>query len=237
MPLGGGLFVDAQPPRHARRLRALAPGNRPFHQVPRLVPADAQNSGGSADVAFLQHVDREPLKQQREARVTLGPRQAHLPHAVVGTVDPRRPRVQVGHELAGVEMSPRPFGRVVVDRQLRAARRTRPADAGGVPSPHIDAFLRHRQLDAGYRPGRVQPQDVAVQLDIAHGSHPPREPSWRTAGALWKLTAPWTHRPRHRTLENAPRFPQASTGHGLHQITHEKPGRAKKEGNSNPVSA
>ena len=33
----------------------------------------------------------------------------------------------------------------------------------------------------------------------------------------------------HRTLENAPRFPRASTGHCLHQITHEKPGRAHIE--------
>ena len=190
VPLGRGFFVNAQPPWHPRPLRALAAGDGAFHQVPRLVPTDSQNLGGPADVAFLQHVDREPLKQQSEARVALGPRQAHLPHAVGGTVDPRGPRVQVGHELAGIEMPPRPFRRVVVDRQLRPACRAGPAHTVGVPGPHIDAFFRHRQVDAGHRPRRRQPEDLAVQFDIAHSSHPPRESSCRTARALWKLLAP-----------------------------------------------
>ena len=175
--------------------------------MPRLVPADAQDPGGPADVAFFQHVDRQPLKQQREARVGLGPRQAHLPHAMVRASDPRGPRVQGGHELTGVEVAPRPFGRVVVDGQLFPTRRTGPADAGRVPGPHIHAFLRHRQVDAGHRPGRFQPQPLAVQVDIAHSSHPPREPSWRTARASWKLTGPWTHRPRPPHLGKRSAFP------------------------------
>ena len=196
VPLGHGFFIHTQPPRHPGPLRELAPGDRAFQQVPRLVPTDSQNPGGPADVAFLQHVDRQAFKQQGEARVGLRPRQAHLPDAVVGAVHPGGPRVQVGHELAGIEMPPRPFRRVVVDRQLRPARRAGPAHAVGVPGPHIHPLFRHRQVDSRDRPRRLQPEDTAVQFDIAHGSQPPREPSCRTAPALWKLSAPWTHRPR-----------------------------------------
>jgi hypothetical protein len=56
--------------------------------------------------------------------------------------------------------------------------------------PHVHLVLLHRKLDFRYRPGRLQPKDVPVQLRVAHRvmlpTHPcqseatekPEEPPW-----------------------------------------------------------
>ena len=97
--------------------------------MPGLVPADAQDPGGAADVGFLEHVDREPFKEGGEPGPHLGPGQADLPDPVGRALDPGRLRVQVGHELATVQMPPHAFlgdishslGLVVADCATRSA--------------------------------------------------------------------------------------------------------------------
>ena len=59
-------------------------------------------------------------------------------NAVLWAVDPWRLGVQVGEELAAVEMSPLPFGGVVVDRKLELAGRAGEAVLPRVVDPHID---------------------------------------------------------------------------------------------------
>jgi hypothetical protein len=77
--------------------------------MPGLIPADAQNAGGAPNVGGLEDFDRQPLKKRGEPGPDLRPRQAHLPHAMPRKVDPRGTRVQVGHELATIQMAPDPL--------------------------------------------------------------------------------------------------------------------------------
>jgi hypothetical protein len=76
------------------------------HQPPRLIPTDPQDPRGPAYIALAQHVDGEALEQQREPRPRLCPRNLDLHHTVVQAFHPWDTRVQVGLELAAVQVPP-----------------------------------------------------------------------------------------------------------------------------------
>ena len=58
---------------------------------------------------------------------------------------------------------------VVVDGQFEAARRARPARTVAVLRPDVHPLRLDRELDTRHRPRRLQPQEVTVQFDVAHG--------------------------------------------------------------------
>jgi hypothetical protein len=175
VPLGDGFLVDPEVRRHPGPLGALPTLDRALEDVPGLIPTDAQNPGGPPNVGLLQHIDGQTLEQGREAGAGLGPRQPHLADAVGGALDPRRLRVQVGHELATVQMAPHAFLCVVIQRQTSAALGTRPAHVAGVAGPHVDPLLLDVQLYGPHGPRLFEPQQMAVEFDIAHSPSPPDE--------------------------------------------------------------
>jgi len=92
----GCLLVDTDARRDDVCLSLKAPGDRTVHQVPRLVPAEPQQPGGTFDVALFQHVDRQALEQHGEAAHRLGPREGRLAGPVGGALHAWRPGMQVG---------------------------------------------------------------------------------------------------------------------------------------------
>ena len=143
--------------------------------MPGLVPADPQDPDGAADVGLLEHVDREPLKEGGEPGAHRRPRQADLPDAAGRALDPRRLRMQVGQELATIEMPPHAFLGVVIEPQRGPALRARPADVLGVARPHIDPLPRDVQFHRPDGPRRFEAQQMAVEFHIALGTSPPGE--------------------------------------------------------------
>src|SRR5262245_47243691 len=85
----------------------------------------------------------------------------------------RRPGMQVGLELAAVQMAPHPFLGMVVHRQVPLTLRTGPARGVVVARPDIHSLLRDAQLHLRHRPWTRDSQQVAVQLDVAHGVRSP----------------------------------------------------------------
>ena len=76
--------------------------------------------------------------------------------------------MQVGAEGAAVQVPPAPLLGVVIDRQLPLALRAGEAGPPGMLGPHIDASILNGQLKSAHHPRRLKPQQVAVQLGVAH---------------------------------------------------------------------
>jgi hypothetical protein len=136
--------------------------------VPGLVPAGVQQSARPEHVALTEHVDRQSFEENGEAGHRLGPGQADAQDTVLGALDPRRPGVQVGEELAGVEVTPFPLLGVVVGRELPVALGALPAGPPRMIDPHVDPFTFSGELDPIHLPRRLKTQHVAVQLGVAH---------------------------------------------------------------------
>jgi hypothetical protein len=120
--------------------------------MPGLVPAGPQQPAGAQDVALFQHIDGQTSEEDGEPGHRLGPGQADLEHAVFGAVDPRRPGVQVGEELAAVEVAPLPFLRVVVGREIGIAHGTGKPGPLRMVNPHVDPASLSRKLDPAHLP-------------------------------------------------------------------------------------
>jgi hypothetical protein len=95
---------------------------------------------------------------------------------VVGAVHPRRVGVQVGEEPATVQMPPRPFLAVVIDRQFPLALRAGEASSPRMLRPHIHPPIGHRQLDPAHFPRGDQTQQMLVQLGVTHPEIMPLTP-------------------------------------------------------------
>jgi hypothetical protein len=76
--------------------------------------------------------------------------------------------VEVGQELAAVEVPPGSLLAVVIDRQQGGALRAGEPCLPWMLGPHVDALAVHRQLDAAHLPRLEQPQQVAVELGVTH---------------------------------------------------------------------
>jgi len=83
--------------------------------------------------------------------------------------------MQVGQELATIEMPPHAFLGVVIEPQRGPALRARPADVLGVARPHIDPLPRDVQFHRPDGPRRFEAQQMAVEFHIALGTSPPGE--------------------------------------------------------------
>jgi len=139
----GRFLVQPEVGGGTRLFDRKASGQGPLHQMPGLVPAGTQQAAGAPDVALFQHIDGQTFEEDGGPGHRLGPGQADLEHAVFGAVDPWRPGVQVGEELAAVEVGPLPFLCVVVGREIGNAHGTgkprasdgQPARRSGLPQP------------------------------------------------------------------------------------------------------
>ena len=126
---------------------------------------------------LAQPVDGQALEEQREPRSRRGPRHQDLHHALLATFHQGDPRVQVGLELAAVQMPPRPLLGVIVPRQRLGAVRARPPRVLRVLGPHDHARPCDVQMDAAHRPRRLQAPQVWIPLGVVHGGLLMRPPS------------------------------------------------------------
>jgi hypothetical protein len=197
VPLCGALLVDADPANGLLLLATMPARDRLLHDVPRLVPGDAQDARSAGYVRFLEDVDHQSLEQSREPGLGLGPGNANLVNTVLGALHPWDAGVQVGHELAAIQVPPAPLRSVVVQGERLAALGARP---DGVPMlrPDIDPLLLDLELYVGHRPWGLEPQEVAVQLGIPHAAPPTAR--WSLRG-LEHLVRPLPGDPR-QTREN-----------------------------------
>ena len=90
-------------------------------------------------------------------------------HSVFPAGHPWDPRVQVGLELAAVEMAPGARLGVIVQRQRLGAVRARLYRVLRVLGPHIHTLPCDVQLDAAHGPRRLQAQQVLIQPGVLHG--------------------------------------------------------------------
>ena len=169
VPLGRGLLVDADPANDLRRFALPPPRDGARHNAPGLIPADPQDLRGSRHVALPPHIDGEALEEQRKSRPPLRPWHRDLDHSVFPAGHPWDPRMQVGLELAAVEMAPGPLLGVIVQRQRLGAVRARPHRVLRVLGPHIHSLPGDVQLDAAHGPRRLQAQQVLIQRGVLHG--------------------------------------------------------------------
>ena len=216
VPLGRRLLVDADPAHDSRLLACSPPRHRPLHHAPRLVPADPQDPRGAAHVALTQHVDGEALEQQREPRPRLRPRHLDLDHAVVTACHPRDARVQVGLELATVQMPPGPFLGVIVQRQRLGAVRARPRRVLRMFGPDIHALPLNVQVHAAHGPRRLQAQQVLIQRSVLHGRSLLGRPYYPFSLPTGNPEAPKKRRevwqfpvPAQRAVADSPRWTRA----------------------------
>jgi hypothetical protein len=142
-----------------------------LHDVPGLVPADAQQLAGSFHgLACLQYLDHESLHQDGEPTVRLSPGDCHLNHSMFRTLHPRNAGMNERLELAGVEVTPRPFIGMVVAAQLLLTLWTLPAATFGVLDMDVNVSRPHVQSHVHNLPGIRQPKNLLVEIDVEHYS-------------------------------------------------------------------
>jgi hypothetical protein len=86
--LGHRLLVHAELGNDALLLGPLPPRDRPSHDVPSLVPTEAEQVGAARDIGLEQHVDGVSLEGDGEPTAGQGPGEVDLSDAVLVTGDP-----------------------------------------------------------------------------------------------------------------------------------------------------
>ena len=124
-----------------RRSSPQAALDRPLHDVPGLVPTDAEQPGAAQDVGLEQHVDGVPLEGGRETGPGQGPRDVAPPDAMDGAIDPGDLRVEPRQAVAVIEMPPTPGGGMVVEWGPAAALRTRERGVATMDELDVDGAL------------------------------------------------------------------------------------------------
>jgi hypothetical protein len=153
--LGDGLLIHPEVADDPPALPNLAAPHRPFHQVPSLVPAEAENPGRPSDAALPQDIDGQPLEQAGEAGLRLGPRHRDLDDPVRRTLHPRDAGVESGAKVAAVEVTPDALLGVIIEPQRVSTLRAWPGDALGMRRPDIDLAALDVQLDPVDGPGSL----------------------------------------------------------------------------------
>jgi hypothetical protein len=119
-----------------------------------------------------QHLDGETLKEQCEAGMRLSPWQSHLSDSVLRADNPWRPGMQEGLKLTAVQMSPHSFFGMIMQCALSSTFRARPLQTLGVLDPDIHPLLFDIELNLRHKPWIFNPQQMTVQVGIAHDSPP-----------------------------------------------------------------
>ena len=170
--LAGRFLVHPDQGRDSVLFGRLSPGDGPLHDPPTLVPGHLQDVGGAGDVGLFQHVDGEALEGRGEAAAGLGPRQADLADPVGRALHPWGSGVEPGGEASGVEVAPGSLLGVVEDGEFGLALGTGPQPAFVVRDGDVDPFVLDREVDVLDVPGVSEPEDLGVELDVAHGCPP-----------------------------------------------------------------
>jgi hypothetical protein len=76
--------------------------------------------------------------------------------------------------MAGVQVSPRPLRRVVVQRAIPAALRALPDRLLVMRQVHVHLSVLLLQINTLYKPRRLNAQNLFVQLAVLHGEILPR---------------------------------------------------------------
>ena len=125
-----------------RRFLARMPArDRPFHDVPGLVPTDVEQASASQDVGLEQHVDGMPLEGDGEPRAGQCPGDADPPDAMHGASDPGEMGMEPGRAIAMIEVPPAPGGDVIIERGPAAAFRTSEGGVASMGEPEVDAVF------------------------------------------------------------------------------------------------
>src|SRR4030095_6881530 len=140
-----------------------------LEEVPRLIPANAEDPHRSRYVDFSQDVDREAFEQRCKPRPVFCPRKPNLANAVLGTMHARRPRMEMRLELAAVAVTPRALLRMVIGAELATASRTRPPNTLRMLHPNVHPLLVRAWADARDGPRCGQTEQVSVQFGVLHG--------------------------------------------------------------------
>jgi hypothetical protein len=75
-------------------------------------------------------------------------------------------------ELTAVQVPPNPLFSMVVQPTLSSTFRTWPLQTLGVFDPDIHSLLFDIELNIGYKPWIFKPQEMTIQIDVAHDSSP-----------------------------------------------------------------
>src|SRR5215207_1529949 len=172
MALGNGLLVHPQQARHRVCLGRPTTQHRALHDVPSLVPRDAQNLTGALHVRGAQNSNPERFEQMRKATPSLRPWQTHLLDPMLRTRHPRRPCVQVGEKLHAVQVTPCPLAQMVVDCQFLSTLRAGKSLPRRVRHVDLNTPLRDIHIDTLHRPRLAQSQQLSVQLHAFHCTLP-----------------------------------------------------------------
>jgi hypothetical protein len=75
-------------------------------------------------------------------------------------------------ELTTVQMPPNPFFGMIVQPTLSSTLRTWPLQTLGVLDPDVHPLPFDIELNIRYKPWISKPQEMTIQIDIAHDSSP-----------------------------------------------------------------
>ena len=153
MALAEGLLINAD----AGDLDSVFPseptGHGPLKDMPRLIPADADQGAGSFHgLTRLENIDDESFHEKREAAVRLRPRHLCLHDAVLRTFHSRNAGMDESLELACVQVSPGSLRSVVVAGQFFLAVGARPEAAVGVLDVDVDLRRFDVEFHLGHPP-------------------------------------------------------------------------------------
>ena len=157
--LGHGLFVDAQVGDDAAFLGVLAAFDRPFHDVPGLIPSNVEQSGPSQDVGFEQHIDGMVLEGDGEPRAGQCPGDTNPPEAMNRTSDSGEVRMNPGPATAVIEVPRGSGGGVIAERRGLAAHRASEGDVPSMGEVEVDSAAVGIENDAVDAPGVIQGQE------------------------------------------------------------------------------
>jgi len=165
-------LVNPNLPRRGHALGCPSTQDSALHQVPCLIPTDAQDLRRTLYIGRLQYLNGQQFEHRCKTTAFFRPRQARLPHAMCRTVDPRRLGMQVGQELTAIQMPPCSYGQVVVDRTGLTTIRAGKLHAFGMIYPHINMLLGHIERHPLNRPWLVHAQQMSIQLFAFHRASP-----------------------------------------------------------------
>src|SRR5688572_16191020 len=98
----------------------------------------------------------------------LRPWHFHLAHPVLQASGARHPGVNERLELTGIQMTPDPLVRVVVQPDLLPADRTAPFGVLSMLHPDVHPVLHCIQLNTADKPRLSQPENLLIKLCVTH---------------------------------------------------------------------
>jgi hypothetical protein len=169
MSLGEGFFIHSKERNNPSFLGMQPACHRPFHHMPSFVPTEVQQPRRSEDIGLQESVDRMPLEGKRKPCPRKGPRNLNLPNAMLRAGDPGNPSMEPGKELAMIEVSPTPGGKVIINRPRLAALRASERHPRPMLQGNIETLVLGGQRNLMDPPGLLQSQQMRHEVNVTHG--------------------------------------------------------------------